>query len=140
MKQNIIERRIMWGDLDALGIVFYPRFYEWFDGCGHMFFESIGLPLDQLWQEQSVMFGLVETSSRYFSPGRYNDHIRIVSSIEELDVRTVKLIHRVELKSDASRLVEGLEKRICMDVSNPSKFHAREIPPDIYEVLENAMG
>lgn len=139
MKQNIIERRIMWGDLDALGIVFYPRFYEWFDGCGHMFFESIGLPLDQLWQEQSIMFGLMETSSRYFSPGRYNDRIRIISSIEELDVRTLTLIHRVELLSDATRLVEGLEKRICMDVSNPSKFLSREIPSEIYEVLENAM-
>jgi len=28
MKQNIVERKIMWGDLDSLGIVFYPRYYE----------------------------------------------------------------------------------------------------------------
>jgi YbgC/YbaW family acyl-CoA thioester hydrolase len=138
MKQNIIKRRIMWGDLDSLGIVFYPRFYEWFDGCGHLFFESIGLPMNQLWQSKNLLFGLVETSSRYFSPGRYNDRIRIVSGIEDLTPKTVTLIHRVERTSDGTRLVEGLEKRICMDVSDPHNFQARQIPPDIFEILQNA--
>jgi hypothetical protein len=26
---------VRWGDVDAAGIVFYPRFFEWYDlGCG----------------------------------------------------------------------------------------------------------
>ena len=43
MKQNVIERQIMWGDLDALGIVFYPRFYEWMDAAAHLYFAALGL-------------------------------------------------------------------------------------------------
>ena len=138
MKQNIVERRIMWGDLDALGIVFYPRFYEWFDGCGHLYFESIGLPMNQLWEKQNILFGLVETSCKYFSPGRYNDRIRIISCIEDLTPKTVTLLHRIETSSEGARLVEGLEKRICMDISDPKQFHAIEIPPDIFEILQDA--
>jgi len=30
------------------GIVFYPRYYEWIDACGHLFFESIGLNIGKL--------------------------------------------------------------------------------------------
>jgi len=37
MMQNVVERKIMWGDLDSLGIVFYPRYYEWIDASGHLF-------------------------------------------------------------------------------------------------------
>jgi acyl-CoA thioesterase FadM len=37
MKQSIVERKIAWGDLDALGIVFYPRYYEWIDAAAHHF-------------------------------------------------------------------------------------------------------
>ncbi|HUU80038.1 MAG TPA: acyl-CoA thioesterase, partial [Acidobacteriota bacterium] len=72
MKENIVERKIMWGDLDSLGIVFYPRYYEWIDACGHLFFESISLNIGDLWRERKIIFGLVETSSRYFKPGRYH--------------------------------------------------------------------
>jgi hypothetical protein len=48
MKQNIVKRKIMWGDLDPLGIVFYPRYYQWLDACGHLFFEAINLNIDKL--------------------------------------------------------------------------------------------
>ena len=138
MKQNTVERRIMRGDLDALGIVFYPRFYEWFDGCGHLFFESIDLPMERLWQDKKIMFGLVETSCKYFSPGRCNDQIRIISGIDELTPRTVTLLHRIETLSEGTRLVEGLEKRICLDISNPKKYHAIDIPADIFDILQDA--
>ena len=43
MHVHTVERRIMWGDLDSLGIVFYPRYYEWMDACGHLLFESLRL-------------------------------------------------------------------------------------------------
>lgn len=138
MKQNIVERRIMWGDLDALGIVFYPRFYEWFDGCGHLFFESIGLPMNELWQKKNILFVLVETSCRYFSPGRYNDRIQIISEIEDLTPKTVTMIHRIESTTEGTHLVEGIEKRICMDVSDPKQFQVMDIPPDIYDSLQSA--
>ena len=39
--------QVRWGDVDAAGIVFYPRFYEWYDyGCEALF-ASLGLPWPQ---------------------------------------------------------------------------------------------
>lgn len=57
MKQNIVERKIMWGDLDSMGIVFYPRYYEWIDACSHLFFESIDLNLVKLTEKMHLGFG-----------------------------------------------------------------------------------
>jgi len=69
-KETVVERKIMWGDLDALGIVFYPRYYEWIDGCGHLFFEAAGFRQGDLWKERGLIFGLVETSCKYFCSGQ----------------------------------------------------------------------
>ena len=77
MFESVMERRIMWGDLDALGIVFYPRYYEWFDGCAHQFFEAVGIPHDRLWKEYGIVFGLTETRCRYKRAGRYHQRIKI---------------------------------------------------------------
>jgi len=139
MKQNVVERKIMWGDLDPLGIVFYPRYYEWIDASSHLFFESIGLNPATLWEKQQIGFGLVETSCLYSQPGRYHQSIRIVTQLEELTGKTLKLKHSIHRASNDALMVTGFEKRICMDVTNPKNIRAIAIPEDIYSVLKNAM-
>ncbi len=138
MKENVVNRRIMWGEMDPLGIVFYPRYYEWIDACGHLFFESIGLALGDLWRERRLLFGLIETSCKYFQPGRYHQFVEIVTRIQELDSRTLVLGHTMRSAPDKGIMVEGLEKRICMDVSDPQHLRGVDIPPDIYSLLDQA--
>ena len=140
MHRHIIERKIMWGDIDALGIVFYPRYYEWIDACAHLFFESIGLRLDELWEKRRIQFGLVETSSRYHAPGRYHQSIRMVTRIEKLTSKTVAFKHTITRSSDDVLMLTANETRICMGVADPTNIHAVDIPEDIYTVLKNAMG
>ncbi len=138
--ENTIERRIMWGDLDSLGIVFYPRYYEWIDACGHLFFDAVHLNLGELWAERKLLFGLVETSCRYFRPGRYDDRIRITTRIRELGRKTVLLEHDIRHAKDNERMVLGLEKRICMDVTRPRELKGMPIPDDIRAILQKAMA
>ena len=140
MKINVVERRIMWGDLDALGIVFYPRYYEWIDACGHLFFESIGLPIGEMWKDRKIIFGLAGTSCRYFTPGRYHQTLRITTAIERLDEKTVTLKHVIRVSPDGGLAAEGMEERICLDASDPDRFRAVTIPPDLHEVLRAAAG
>lgn len=138
MHVNTVERQIMWGDLDSLGIVFYPRYYEWIDGAAHLFFDSLGLPMDRLWQQRGLLFGLVETSCGYRRPGRYHDRIRITTSLEDLGAKTLVLRHLITQAAGDTVMVEGREKRICLDVSDPLHFKAVDLPPDIRQVLDHA--
>jgi YbgC/YbaW family acyl-CoA thioester hydrolase len=140
MQQNVIERKIMWGDLDALGIVYYPRYYEWIDACGHLFFEKINLNIGELWSERKILFGLAETSCRYLSPARYHQSIRIITKIDALEEKTLILKHSIHASTDDTLMVEGYENRICLDVSDPKNFKAIDIPEDIYTILESAKG
>ena len=138
MTENTVERTIMWGDLDALGIVFYPRYYEWFDGCGHQFFDALGLNLVSLWETRQIQFGLVESACQYMQPGRYNQAIKIVTIIRDLQPKTVTLSHRIFTREDHALMVSGTEKRICLDVSDAKRLRATDIPEDIYHTLDRA--
>lgn len=138
MLVNSVKRKIMWGDLDSLGIVFYPRFYEWIDASGHLFFEALGFNLGHMWQERNICFGLVGTSSTYLSSGRYHQQIRIDTSVSELTAKTVTLDSQIIDAASGQVMVRGQEKRICLDVSDPARFHARDIPADVYQALEQS--
>lgn len=128
----------MWGDLDPLGIVFYPRYYEWIDACGHLFFEMINLNIVSLWHERKIVFGLVDTSCRYIKPGKCYQKIRIITTIDSLEQKTVVLRHIIRSSTDDGLMVEGFERRICLDVSIPDQFRAIDIPGDIRDVLTEA--
>ncbi len=140
MSKHVMRKKIMWGDLDPLGIVFYPRYYEWIDACGHLFFESMGLRLGDLWKERGLQFGLVETSCRYRRPGRYHEEIEIVTTIEEIKSKTVLLKHLIRRAGSNEIMVEGYEKRVCLDCSDSESFSAVRIPGDIARMLEEAMN
>ena len=129
----------MWGDLDPLGIVFYPRYYEWIEASTHLFFESIGLSINALWEERLIQFGLIETSCRYSRPGRYHQQICIVTHIDALNRYTLTLKHRIHCAIDELLMVTGFERRVCMDVSDPKNIRAKSIPADIFAVLSDAM-
>jgi 4-hydroxybenzoyl-CoA thioesterase len=138
--ENIVNRRIMWGDLDALGIVFYPRYYEWFDSSAHQFLEAIGISHDRLWKEYGIVFGLAETQCRYLSAGRYHQQVKILTRLENLNKKGLTLRHTISHAKDGKSMVEGMEKRICMDASNPQDLKITTIPEMVYTALEQALA
>jgi 4-hydroxybenzoyl-CoA thioesterase len=140
MFQHIIDRQIGWGDLDPAGIVYYPRYYEWIDAAGHLFFDAIGLNMKDLGLKRQLQFSLAETGCRYLKPGRYLEKIKIITDIEDLGKKVVTLRHRIVGAEDGIMLAEGTEKRICVDISNPERLRARDIPEDILTILREKKG
>jgi len=136
IKEKVLvnKRLINWGDLDALGITFYPRYYEWMDVCGHAFFDAIGLNMWRLWEERNILFGLIETHAKYHRPGRYFDELTIHTYLCELKSKALALRHDI-YNQEGQIMVEGLERRICLNTRGPKQFKAMDIPKDIYERL-----
>ena len=98
----------------------------------------IGLNIEELRRERQISFGLVETSCRYFKPARDHQKISIICCIEALEKKTVLLKYTIGDSENNVLLVEGFEKRICLDVSALEDFRAINIPEDIYDVLNMA--
>jgi YbgC/YbaW family acyl-CoA thioester hydrolase len=140
VKKSISRRQIAWGDLDSLGIVFYPRYSEWIDASGHLFFDSLNLNVGKLWKERGIVFALVETRCQYYLPGRYNDWIEIATWSDSLTDKAVGLRHDIYRSSDRTLMVKGFEKRICVDVSEPATLKAMDIPHDIKGILAEAQS
>ena len=139
MFENIIEKRIMWGDLDALGIVFYPRYYEWIDGCAHQFFEAIGIPQDRMWEKYGSIFGLAETQCHYKQAGRYHQKINMGTRLAELSFKGLTLNHTITNQEDSSIMLIAIEKRICLDARDRHDLKIKTIPKTVYKLLEKAL-
>ena len=88
-------------------------------------------------EKRKLLFGLVETSSQYNSPGRYHESIEIITEIERLNSKTVVFKHTIVRESSDTVMLTVREKRICMDVTDPENIRAIDIPSDLYSVLKD---
>src|SRR5688572_28006602 len=65
---------VTWGDCDAAGVVFYPRYYEWFDACTHSLLARVGLDHHTLRHVHDMIGApLVQASASFRSPATFGD-------------------------------------------------------------------
>lgn len=128
---------VRWGDADPAGIVFYPRFYAWYDLGTEALFESIGLPFPRTFERYEIVgVPIVESGSTFVSPVRWGDVLAIRSSIAWVKDKTFRVEH--EIRVDERLCARGFEVRAW--VSRPSTpggpLRAAPIPPAVRERLQ----
>ena len=139
--EHTIFIQVRWSESDPAGIAFYPRFFEWYDIACAALFEAHDMP----WPELFPRFGIVgvpivECGSRFVSPVRYGDRVRVHTTIPWIKGKTFRVEHRVSV---GDRLcAEGFEIRAW--VARPSgdgePLHARPIPDEVIAKLERGGG
>ena len=133
---SFVYRRHMtieWGHCDPAGIVFNPRFFEFFDVSAWLLFEAA---LGVRRAEFNSTFGivgpaLVDARAQFRKPAKFGDTIEIASRVTELRRSSFDLEHLIFLGGELA--VEGGETRAwaVKDGADPLKIKALPIPPDV---------
>jgi 4-hydroxybenzoyl-CoA thioesterase len=135
----MINRRkihIEWGDCDPAQIVYYPRYFEYFDGCTAALFAKAGFSKREMLKIYGIVgFPLVEVTSRFIAPSRFSDDVEIESEITMWGKSSFSVRHR--LFREEILAVECQETRVWCAVSsdNPEKMESRPIPREVIEKL-----
>jgi 4-hydroxybenzoyl-CoA thioesterase len=136
MLVNARAVRIEWGDCDAAGIVYYPRYFAIFDACTSALVErALGMTKhDYLKAYNFAGHPLVSTRSRFVIPSRFGDDVTIESAIAELRRSSFDVHHR--LLKQGALAVEGLETRVWVtgDAINGT-MKSVPIPTEVAERL-----
>jgi 4-hydroxybenzoyl-CoA thioesterase len=132
MRKNRTTVRIGWGDCDPAGIVFFPRYFAFFNEATGALFESVGFPKPLLLKTYEIVgYPVVEASASFARPCTFGDDVVIESTIAEWGRTSFRLHHR--LLKDSALAVEGYEKRVWTgrDPASPSGLRGKAIPEDL---------
>jgi 4-hydroxybenzoyl-CoA thioesterase len=130
---------IEWGDCDPLGIVYFPRYYEFFDACTNALFERVGLAKPEMLQKYAIAgIPLVESRAQFFVPSSFGDTVVVESNITEWGKSSFAVHHRL-FKGEVLA-VEGFEKRVWVvrGTGENNKIRSQAIPREIIEKFEGA--
>jgi 4-hydroxybenzoyl-CoA thioesterase len=125
--------RVQWGDCDPASIVFYPRYFEWFDACTILLFEkATGLTkLKMLEKYAGAGLALVEARANFYVPSRYGDDICIESRVLAFRRSSFDMHHKVF--KGATLALEGFESRVwtARDPNDDAKLKSAPIPAQV---------
>ena len=123
---------VEWGDCDPAGIVYYPRYFAYFDNCTAALFEAAGLPKHQMLKTYGIVgIPMVDTRARFLAPSKFGDDIVIESSITEWRRSSFDVQHKV-FKGDVLA-VECSETRVwaVRSKSDPETIEGQSVPQDV---------
>lgn len=131
--------QIEWGDCDPANIVYYPRYFEWFDASTAHHFAAAGLPKPCLVKRYDVVgFPMVDTRAVFHIPSSYGDEIIIETAIVKFGRSSFDVHHRL-LRGD-TLAVEGFEKRVLVKKAADQKgIKAFAVPDEIISLFDSEM-
>lgn len=140
MLTNSREVEIEWGDCDAAGIVFYPRYFAMFDAStAYLLEKAIGMK-KIAWTRHFGIVGIpmVDTGAKFVIPSRYGDVIRIETQATDIRRSSFDVAHRVY--KGGTLAIEARETRVWAgkDPDDPSRIKGHAIPDAVVAALKRA--
>jgi 4-hydroxybenzoyl-CoA thioesterase len=128
-RQFVVE----WGHCDPAGIVFNPRFFEYFDwGTWNLFEMALGVKPHELTSSFGIMgIPLVDAGAKFIGPAKFGDTIEQTSWVSEFRRSSFDVTH--ELRVHGALAVDGKETRVwaIRDAADPTKIRSHPIPPEV---------
>ena len=124
---------IAWGDCDPAGIVFNPRFFEFFDASTWMWFDAaLGVKPHELNAAYGLIgIPLVDARANFLKAVKFGDTAEITTRVVKYGRSSFEVEHRLSVGGELH--IEGAETRVwaAKDPADPDRIKGIAIPPDV---------
>ena len=111
--KNATSLRVIYGDTDQMGVVYYANYLRWFEKGRSEFLRQIGLPYAII-EQQGFHFPVIEVTCRYTQAARYDDIIRIETELAEVGRARLTFSYRIARELDDALLAVGSTSHACV--------------------------
>ncbi|HHU76818.1 MAG TPA: acyl-CoA thioesterase [Firmicutes bacterium] len=137
MRQNETFLRVRYKDTDQMGVVYYANYFIWFEIGRSELMRSLGLTYKQL-EQNGILLPVIEAYCKYKNPARYDDQLRIVTTL--MFLREVKMGFRYEIfhKEKDLLLVHGETTHAFVSKAGKPAV-LRKQNPFLWKILRDAL-
>ncbi len=105
--------RVIYGDTDQMGVVYYGNYLRFFEMGRAALFRHLGLSYREI-EAQGVVLPVSEAYCKYLAPARYDDVLLIETALDTAVRAGMKFDYRVLREADGVPLAAGHTRHACM--------------------------
>ena len=127
--------RVIFGDTDAGGVVYHPRYLEMAERGRNELMRAAGLDAGHLFEHRRLSLALRTADMKFHVPAQFDDHLTIRTGVERLGAASSKWISRIRRGGTLVCTVRA--ELVCMD-----RFSRRPIlyPDDLRRIFERMLS
>ena len=132
MLSNRKEIHIEWGDCDPAGIVYFPRFFEYFDACTNALFEKAGFRKAEMLKAYGLLgIPMIDTRAQFYVAASFGETVAIETRIVEWGCSSFQVEHKLYKGDELA--AEGVEKRVwtVRDPQSQRGMRSEPIPEEV---------
>jgi acyl-CoA thioester hydrolase len=131
---HIASYRVIYGDTDKMGVVYYANYLRWFERGRSEFLRAAGVPYGSI-EARGIHFPVVEAICRYAKPAHYEDLVLIETRLESVNRASLLFSYRIARQGEDAPLATGSTKHACID----GMGKVLRIPADLARLLERPL-
>ena len=132
---HISELRVRYAETDRMGVVYHANYLAWCEVGRTDYIRSGGITYRQM-EERGVALAVADATIRYHAPARYDDLVRVETSLTDVRSRSVTFDYVIFRVDDGARLVTASTRLVSLDRDGRPAV----LPSDVRETLERARG
>jgi acyl-CoA thioester hydrolase len=118
------EIRVIYGDTDQMGVVYYANYLRWFEAGRTEFLRAKGLSYSDFEAKEKLILPVVEAGVTYRQPARYDDLVAVETRLAE--VRRASARFEYEVRRGGDLLATGFTVHACVSVGGRIERLPRE--------------
>jgi acyl-CoA thioester hydrolase len=127
--------RVRYADTDQMKMVYYAKYFEYFEQGRSDLFREIGLPYPVI-EAKGYYLPVIEAHTKYFKPARYDELLTVKTMVKEMPQARIRIEYEMRKDENRDLLVEGYTVHSFVNASTGKPARA----PDIFlEAISNRM-
>ncbi len=127
--------RVRYADTDQMKMVYYAKYFEYFESGRSDLLRDIGLPYPEI-ERMGFYLPVIEAHAKYYKSARYDDLISVTTVLREKPMARIRLEYRIHDVNTNDLLVEGYTVHSFMDAATRKPTRA---PGHFSEIIEHAL-
>jgi acyl-CoA thioester hydrolase len=109
------EIRVIYGDTDQMGVVYYANYLRWFEAGRTEFLRAKGLSYSDFEAREKLILPVAEAGVTYRQPARYDDLVAVETRLVETRRASARFEYDVRRGDDL--LATGFTVHACVDAA-----------------------
>jgi acyl-CoA thioester hydrolase len=130
-----VEFRVRYAETDRMGVVYHGNYLVWCEIGRTEHMRQFGVPYRDM-EERGVALAVAEASIRYQKAARYDDLIRVETTLADVSSRTVTFDYAILNADSHDRLATARTTLVSIDTGS----RVATIPAEFRERLRRAAG
>ena len=132
LASNEILLRVRYAETDQMGVVYHSNYLIWCEVGRTEYIRAVcGMPYAEI-EKMGVGLAVSDASLRYHAPARYDDQIRVTTTVADVRSRSVTFDYVITHAERGTKLVSARTTLMGLDPSGRTV----SLPPVLRQALE----